>query len=116
MAGAGLPPNNTEDGRFRNAIITAGAKEALASLTAAYTQVMQALRVTKPTGYVFDDMVMSPDRYLQLSIRDLEYPRSDLRKGLEFVGAVPTGLLGDSRLPPWWNLIVDNEKPLVVVT
>lgn len=116
MAGTGIPPDNTEGGRSINAEMTAAAKKALGSLTAAYTQTMQKLGVTKPTGYVFDDMVTSPDSYLQLSIRDLEYPRSDLREGLKFVGRVPTGLLGDSGLPPWWRLIVDNKKPLVVVS
>lgn len=116
MAGTGLPPDSTEEGRILNVTMTAGAKQALASLTEIYAQVMQRLGVTKPTGYVFNDIVVSPDRYLQLSIKDLEYPRSDLRKDLKFVGTVSTGLLGDSQLAPWWELIVDNKKPLIVVT
>lgn len=113
VAGTGLPP---EEGRIHNATMNAGAKQALASLTTVYGQVMQSLGVTKPIGYVFDDAVLSPDRYLQLSIKDLEYPRSDLRKDLQFVGTVSIGLLGDTQLPPWWDLIVDNKKPLIVVT
>ena len=116
MTGTGLPPDNTGIGRSRNAEMTSAAKQALVSLTTAYTQAMQKLGVTKTTGYVFDDMVISLDRYLQLSIRDLEYLRSDLREGLKFVGRVPTGLRGDSGLPPWWGLIVANKKPLVVVS
>lgn len=100
MAGTGLPPDDTEHGRIHNATLIAGAKQALASLTTIYGQVMQSLGVTTPVGHVFDDTVVCLDRYLHLSIKDLEYPRSDLRKDLRFVGTVPTGLLGDSQLPP----------------
>lgn len=85
-------------------------------MTEVYAQVMRRLGITRPTGYVFDDMVVSPDRYLQLSIKDLEYPRSDLRKDLRFVGTVPTELLGDSQLAPWLDLVVENKNPLIVVT
>lgn len=116
MAGTGLPPDNTEEGRVRNAVMTAGAIQALAPLTAAYRQVMESLGVTKPTGHVFDDMVLSPDKYLQLSIPSLEPPRSDLRPGLSFIGTVPTNQLEDPHLPPWWPLILANTKPLIVIT
>ncbi|KAG9571215.1 hypothetical protein KCU71_g515, partial [Aureobasidium melanogenum] len=66
---------------------------------------------------VVEDVIYSDDRFFQLCVPQLEYPRSDLPPNVEFTGA----LLGknDSKSEPdWFDSFVrqDDERPLVVVT
>jgi UDP:flavonoid glycosyltransferase YjiC (YdhE family) len=62
-----------------------------------------------------DAGVSLPDRYLQLSVEGLEYPRSDAPAGLRFVGALPGEETGSSApLPPWWPEVTAAERVVVV--
>jgi hypothetical protein len=41
--------------------------------------------------FLLDGMSVVPDRFLQLSIEQLAYPRSDLPDRIHYVGAPPAG-------------------------
>ena len=56
------------------------------------------------------------DRFLQLTAREFEYPRSDLATNTRFVGPVlPQPGRADVQLPEWWADL-DSRRPIVHVT
>ena len=59
------------------------------------------------------------DSFLQLQVPEFEYPRSDLRPHVHFIG--PTGQVGmghDKPKPAWWDEVTVNKgsKRIIVVT
>ncbi|KAH0370219.1 UDP-Glycosyltransferase/glycogen phosphorylase, partial [Aureobasidium melanogenum] len=111
----GLPPQSEE----RNLELNAKTKEMFGKVFAGAKEIMA--RYECPEGlaheFVVEDMIYSADRFFQLCVPQLEYPRSDLPPNVEFTGA----LLGrnDNKTEPYWfDSFVrgDDERPLVVVT
>lgn len=112
-----LPPDSSEEGRRRNAILNEEAHTVIygASQEAFVTKLREA-GGTVTSLFVLDALCLKPDLFLQLSIPQLEYPRSDAPKTLRFIGALPPGRREAMPLPEWWDEIVRHEKKLVVVT
>jgi UDP:flavonoid glycosyltransferase YjiC (YdhE family) len=54
------------------------------------------------------------DRFLQLTVPEFEYPRSDLAPNTEFIGPV-LGTNAHTTLPDWWDSL-DRRRPVVYVT
>ncbi|KAH0329528.1 UDP-Glycosyltransferase/glycogen phosphorylase, partial [Aureobasidium melanogenum] len=113
--GMGLPPQSEE----RNLELNAKTKDMFGKVFAGAKEIMA--RYECPNGlaheFVVEDMIYSADRFFQLCVPQLEYPRSDLPPNVKFTGA----LLGknDSKSEPdWFGSFVrgDHERPLVVVT
>ncbi|KAJ2981378.1 hypothetical protein NQ176_g2060 [Zarea fungicola] len=69
-----------------------------------------------------DGLARSCDLYLQISIPELEYPRSDLPDWVRFIGALPAvGRRNETApWPNWWDDVVSaskhQKKPVVVVS
>lgn len=59
---------------------------------------------------LFELFAQTPDQLLQLSIPEFEYPRSDLRAGVEWVGALPVVGMADPTLPEWWDDVLQAEE------
>jgi MGT family glycosyltransferase len=116
--GSGLPPDSSVDGRARNVQGQRKFEEAMAPVQNRYEELVRSLGATKKkVPFYFDAVVNLPDLFLQMSVPSLEYPRSDLREGFRFIGAIPssgTGTEGD--LPSWWDEVVQHQKKLVVVS
>ncbi|MCJ1259588.1 hypothetical protein MMC24_007427 [Lignoscripta atroalba] len=113
---SGLPPDSSVEGRIRNVAMNQQAREMLSQPQADWVQRLDEVGATDTRGWFMDQWVTLPDRYLQLSIKELEYPRSDAPSTLRYVGALPIGTQEDPHLPPWWDVIVKHEKRLVVVS
>jgi UDP:flavonoid glycosyltransferase YjiC (YdhE family) len=113
---SGLPPDSSEAGRIRNIAMRESSRQMLSGPQNLWVQNLKRLKATDTSGFFFDLLVTLPDRYLQLSIEELEYPRSDAPDSLKFIGALPSGKREATALPSWWNVIVKHEKPLVVVS
>ena len=116
--GSGRPPTSSVEGRTRNIEDQKKFEEAMAPVQVRYEDVVRTLGATKKTvPFYFDAAVNLPDMFLQMSIPSLEYPRSDLRKGFRFIGAIPSSGIGtEGDLPPWWDEIVQHKRKLVVVS
>ncbi|ETI26457.1 hypothetical protein G647_03234 [Cladophialophora carrionii CBS 160.54] len=116
--GSGLPPDSSVDGRARNVQGQQKFEEAMAPVQNRYEELLRSLGASKDkVPFYFDAAVNLPDLFLQMSVPSLEYPRSDLRDGFRFIGAIPssgTGTEGD--LPSWWDEVVQHRKKLVVVS
>jgi UDP:flavonoid glycosyltransferase YjiC (YdhE family) len=65
------------------------------------------------------DLDRLPDRFLQMCIPSLEFPRSDLSPNFRFAGSLPS-MVPDSWTdkPHWWNAVVSNlgQKDVVAVS
>lgn len=112
-----LPPDSSEEGRKRNAILNKEAQTGLYGPSQeAFVSKVKEAGGTDTSLFVLDALCLKPDLFLQLSIPQLEYPRSDAPKILRFIGALPPGRREAMPLPEWWDEIVRHEKKLVVVT
>ncbi|KAH5543326.1 hypothetical protein HBI51_029340 [Parastagonospora nodorum] len=68
---------------------------------------------------LYDMFASASDVLLQYGVPEFEYPRSDWRKNVKFVGA-PVGVgVAERKLPEWWNEVVAAKaagKKIVAVT
>jgi UDP:flavonoid glycosyltransferase YjiC (YdhE family) len=113
--GLGLPPDSSSEGRARNIEANRAVQGALAEIQNLARTTVHSTGATEELPFFLDAAVTVPDRYLHLSIEDLEYPRSDAPASLRFVGAVP-----DERstrpvaLPEWWSEVQAAERVVAV--
>ncbi|MCJ1475179.1 hypothetical protein MMC13_003839 [Lambiella insularis] len=112
----GLPPDSSPEGRIRNAAQFEGVKDLFAPVRKDLAEKMVTCGARGPTGFFLDILVVVPDRYLQLCVPQIEYPRSDLPQSVRFVGALPNGLREKMPDPPFWDEILAHSKPIVVVS
>ena len=85
-----------------------------------FQEVVVSLGGEKSPYHVLDAQVRLPDRYLQLCVPGLDYPRSNFPEGFQFVGGLRKGrhrVLSstETEYPVWWSEVTDAKKPVVVV-
>ncbi len=112
--GSALPPGTY---RMRNKLLNwLILRVMFGSVNRAYRRGRTAAGVPAGTGMYFD--VISPDLFLQPTIPDLEYPRSDLPPQVRFIGPLVPGA-GSRPLPGWWPELESAHRrgtPIVLVT
>jgi UDP:flavonoid glycosyltransferase YjiC (YdhE family) len=59
---------------------------------------------------------LSPHLYLHPSVPSFEYPRSDLPAQVCFVGPHLPAAPASTELPAWWDAMLTDERPVVLVT
>lgn len=90
-AGFGLPPDRTAAGRERNRRAYEYVRDALGGVQAEFVEAMRSVGVTHdPLPFVLDAPVLAADRFLQLSVEELSYRRSDTPSHVRFVGTLPS--------------------------
>lgn len=114
--GMGLPSQGVE----KNQELNAGARQMQAHVQAALHKTLEPYRCTLPLRDVtlMDDLCWLHDVYLQMSVEQLEPPRSDLRPNLSFIGTL-LGANDEREHPDWWEDFIVNDKsgwPLVMVS
>ena len=112
--GSALPPG-TNPGRNKllNLLVF---RVLFGSVNRAYRRARAAAGASAGTGMYFD--VISPDLFLQPTIPELEYPRSDLPPQVQFIGPLVPGS-GGRPLPAWWPELEAAHRrgtPIVLVT
>ncbi|KAF8915056.1 putative UDP-glucuronosyltransferase 2A3 [Mucidula mucida] len=115
--GPGLhPPTTPKSARPTLAcasIVMAGPKSEL-------ERVLATLGGAKPDlpQNVFDAVILKVDRFLQMCVPSLEYPRSDAPDSVRFTGGLPRGHRyrgKEAQLPDWWQTVITNpEKKRIV--
>ncbi|WP_203916676.1 nucleotide disphospho-sugar-binding domain-containing protein [Rugosimonospora africana] len=112
--GLGLPPDSSPEGRARNRAANAEVERVFCDVQGRFLALLSGLGATEVPPFVQDNQVLMPDRYLQLTVAALEYPRSDAPPGLRYVGPLP-GVADTSRpLPPWWDDVLAARRVIVV--
>ncbi|KAH8763871.1 glycosyltransferase family 1 protein [Hyaloscypha finlandica] len=119
--GSGLKYDPTPESHERNA---AAIKELFQGAYSVpdekFQKVVESLGGTTSRYHVLDAQVQLPDRYIQLCVPGLEYPRSEFPKGFQFAGGLPKGrhrLTSSTKVeyPEWWGEVTRTKKPVVVV-
>ncbi|KAK1986054.1 hypothetical protein LZ30DRAFT_746699 [Colletotrichum cereale] len=119
--GPGLPPDSTESGRARNALLNSlflGPGGPIDQLRQQYNGVIKSLGATKeaPADLLWSWQA-SYDVTLQMCPPSLEYPRSDLPDLVKYAGCLPPKPIDPSyRYPEWWSEITAGTKKVVGVT
>lgn len=114
-AGTALPPSSGPLGRLRNRLLGVLARRVLFRRTQRLAAaLLRDLGIERLDAFVMD-ISSAFDRFLQLSPREFEYPRSDLAANTAFVGAIAPGRPSGAALPSWWGDL-DRSRPVVHVT
>jgi len=112
--GTGLAPSSSRLGRIRNKALNLVVSRFLFGNIQRIAQGhMRQLGVQPLPCFVLDGFSLA-DRILQLSSAGFEYPRSDLRGQVDFVGPVLPAATG-FEVPRWWPEL-DDHRPVVLVT
>jgi UDP:flavonoid glycosyltransferase YjiC (YdhE family) len=112
--GLGLAPSTSVLGRLRNRALNLLVARVVFARAQRIAQAhLRDLDVNPLPVFVLDSPSLA-DAVLQLTGAGFEYPRTDLRTRVDFVGPVlPTG--GAFERPAWWADL-DEHKPVVHVT
>ncbi|CZS94765.1 related to N-glycosyltransferase [Rhynchosporium agropyri] len=117
--GMGLPYDPSPKGIVKNEAMYAGRDERFAELTDGLNGIFANFGVGPMKEHIFDLQVTISDRFLQMCIPSLEYPRPNPPPGLRFTGALPGGHRGVTKeKPSWWEDVAVNaeKKRIVFVT
>ncbi|WP_372969781.1 glycosyltransferase [Microbacterium sp.] len=112
--GLGVTPLPGPVGRLRNAILRLIAEKAIFGAVQREADAVARREVGRPLGGFVLDWAGRADAYVQFTVPEFEYPRSDLPDTVRFVGPLPSPA-SDQSLPEWWADL-DAERPVVHVT
>jgi MGT family glycosyltransferase len=107
-------PDNTPEGRIRNLEHSRQADEALAPGNSHIDAILKQFGATLTPGYNANTKYHLPDLFLQLGVKDFEYPMYDRPKNLHFVG--PILHKPETLNTPLWLEKLDACRPIVFVT
>lgn len=113
--GLGLPPDSSEEGRARNQEANAFMQgQLLGPAQELFEQTLTELGVAAAEiPFFLDSTVLKADLFLQMSVEELSYKRSDTPAHVRFVGTLPPA--GDGgELPAWWPEVEAAERVVVV--
>ncbi|KAJ8109797.1 hypothetical protein OPT61_g7195 [Boeremia exigua] len=79
-------------------------------LNAHVREVVSGLGASTAVPGLFDLFATASDTYLQLGVPEFEYPRSDLRPGLKYIGAPVAVGMAERVLPEWWGDVLEAKK------
>jgi MGT family glycosyltransferase len=108
-------PDASPERRLRNQEET---QQFFAMMQPATTRINEALHscgAPELPEFFIDSAAHLPDCFLQLTAEAFEYPRSDLKESVQFIGNLMPNGHSKSALPAWWDSL-DASKPVVLVT
>ncbi|PCE16228.1 glycosyl transferase [Microbacterium sp. SZ1] len=112
--GLGIPPLAGPLGRLRNAALRTMAEKGIFRRVQREADEMARRVVGRPLGGFILDWAGHADAYVQFTVPQFEYTRSDLPATVHFAGPLPAPST-DQVLPEWWGDL-DGVRPVVHVT
>ena len=80
-----------------------------------FNQVLRSCGAPELPEFFMDCAHHLPDRFLALTAEAFEYPRSDMKKSIQFIGNLMPHTQRKNSMPAWWDSLEDS-KPLILVT
>jgi MGT family glycosyltransferase len=108
-------PDTTPDGLLRNHRETQQLHAAMRPSTDHFNQVLRSCGAPELPEFFMDCAHHLPDRFLELTAEAFEYPRSDMKESIQFIGNLMPGAQRKNGLPVWW-VSLEDSKPLILVT
>lgn len=110
--GPGLPPDSSPEGRLKNKAMSSEVNEAFwGNGQKIWSKILTELGAD-PSGtpLFLDATYLAQDRFLQMCIPSIEYPRSDAPSTIKFTGGLPKGTRDPmTSAPAWWNEVIENK-------
>jgi len=114
--GLGLPPMPGPVGRLRNRLLNVFVERVVFRDVQKRASGLLREIGAEPLRSLVLDLSRLPERFLQLSAAEFEYPRTDLSENVRFVGPVLPRASAEAVLPPWWDEIDGAACPVIHVT
>ncbi|MFJ4223428.1 glycosyltransferase [Microbacterium sp. NPDC089695] len=112
--GLGITPMPGPLGRVRNAVLRTVAEKAIFGGVQREADEMARRVIGRDLGGFVLDWAGRADAYVQFTVPEFEYPRSDLPDTVRFAGPLPVSASAQE-LPAWWAEL-DGGRPIVHVT
>ncbi len=112
--GLGAAPVPGPIGRLRNAALRVIAERAIFGGVQKEADEMARRAVGRGLGGFVLDWAGRADAYVQFTVPEFEYPRSDLPSSVHFAGPLP-GAASTVGVPEWWSDL-EGPRPVVHVT
>jgi MGT family glycosyltransferase len=109
------PPATSPEGRLHNQQETQQFYGLLQPAATHFNEVLHACGAPDLPEFFLDCAANLPDRFLTLTAEAFEYPRSDMKKSIQFIGNLMPKAQKKSPTPAWWNSL-DESKPVILVT
>ena len=77
--------------------------------------VLQMCGAEPAREFLMDSWYTLPDRFLQFTAQEFEYPRRDMPRTIRFVGPMLPQITSSFQKPDWWSEL-DEPRPVVLVT
>jgi MGT family glycosyltransferase len=115
--GPGVMPTASTLGRVRNRAMNWAARHVVFGSVQRYlNEVRRGLGMPPIVERsMLDEALCSYRRYLQATVPEFEYPRSDLAAHVEYIGPLLPSSPQTFSLPTWWSEL-DGKKPVVLLT
>jgi UDP:flavonoid glycosyltransferase YjiC (YdhE family) len=114
--GLGILPNAGPVGHVRNRALNWLLDNALfRDVNANFQRIRADLGLPPYKGGIYDSPI-SPFLYLQATIPEFEYPRSDLPPQVAFIGPFLPDAPATFTPPAWWDELLTSKRPVVHVT
>jgi len=111
--GLGMMPDYSAIGKLKNRMLSFMATNVIFRDVNAFLRENLAKAGLPPRPF---SPMFSPMLYLQPTVAAFEYPRTDLPESVHFIGPLLPELKGNFQTPSWWDEVVNNSKPVVLVT
>lgn len=108
--GTCIPPDSSPAGRERNAILNQKNYNDSQELHTTFRSLLASTGAKTTDRLYTDAAVVLPDRYIEMCIPEIEYPRSDLPSSVRFAGGLPHGSRDPAQsFPDFWHELMANE-------
>jgi MGT family glycosyltransferase len=108
-------PDTSPQGLLRNQQETQQFYAMMQPSTAHFNEVLHSCGAPDLPEFFMDCAAHLPDRFLALTAAAFEYPRSDMKESIHFIGnLMPSGPV-KTTMPVWWDSL-DASKPVVLVS
>lgn len=108
-------PDASPEGRERNKLETEQFYAILEPTSIRFNELMHECGAPELPEFFFDAAINLPDRFLMFTAEAFEFPRSDLKPSIRFIGAMRPKIHGNPKKHDWWDSL-DTSKPVVLVT
>jgi MGT family glycosyltransferase len=108
-------PDASPEGRLRNQAETEQFFAMMTPATTRFSEVLRSCGAPELPEFFLDSAAHLPDHFLELTAEAFEYPRSDLKESIQFIGNLMPNGHTKSTTPAWWDSL-DGSKPVVLVT
>jgi MGT family glycosyltransferase len=108
-------PDTSLEGRLRNQRETQQFYAMMQPAATHFNDVLHSCGSPNLPEFFMDCAGHLPDRFLALTAEAFEYPRSDMKKTIQFIGNLMPNAHGKTSMPVWWDSL-EESKPVVLIS